>query len=179
MSMSQETTRDPCGRLGQPPSDVQITIVPDAAARALRQRVTHTQIATRTRAIAGLVLILAATGAILVGALGGGRNGAIRSTGPQASDRGSPELAAAYGYPPRCLSVTISANDPTFARADFDRNSHCGRYDGYATAIFHRVNGEWRPVLDAIGYSCPVASLPSRVQVDLGVCVSVRSGGDG
>jgi hypothetical protein len=61
-------------------------------------------------------------------------------------------------------------NDPTYARADFNRASPCGRYDGIATAIFHRAEGVWRPALVAAEYSCPVRSLPRAVQVGLGVC---------
>jgi hypothetical protein len=56
-------------------------------------------------------------------------------------------------------------------RERFDRDDACGRFSGYATAIFHRVDGGWRPALLALGYSCPVASLPRAVQVELGVCL--------
>jgi hypothetical protein len=38
------------------------------------------------------------------------------------------------------------------------------------TAIFHRVDGVWRPVLDATGYSCPNPSLSTAVQAALDVC---------
>lgn len=85
-------------------------------------------------------------------------------------------VAAAYGYPPRCLSITISTVDPAFARADYNHESPCGQYDGYVTAIFHRLDGRWRPVLDALGYACPVPSVPAAVQRDLAICPSpVRS----
>lgn len=84
---------------------------------------------------------------------------------------GAATVAAAYGYPARCLSITTSTVDRAFARADFDRARSCGRYDGYATAIFRRVNRLWRPVLDAVVYRCPVASIPPPVQVELGVCL--------
>ena len=79
-------------------------------------------------------------------------------------------MAAAYGYPPECLSVTILVTDRVYARADFNHLSACGRYTGYPTAIFHYVSGKWRPVLDAIGYRCPVDSLPTEVQTGLEVC---------
>jgi hypothetical protein len=38
------------------------------------------------------------------------------------------------------------------------------------TAIFHRVGGSWRPLLNSSRYSCPVASLPAVVQQQLAVC---------
>ncbi len=88
-------------------------------------------------------------------------------------------VAGAYGYSARCLSITIPAIDPTYARADFDRREACGRYGGYPTAIFHRSQGAWRVVLDAAAYSCPVASIPPAVQATLGVCDSLGSGSGG
>jgi hypothetical protein len=79
-------------------------------------------------------------------------------------------VAAAYGFPPRCLTVTILSGYPVYARADFNRGSQCGRYNGDVTAIFERVGGAWRPVLHAVQYACPVRSLPSSVQARLAVC---------
>ncbi len=87
-----------------------------------------------------------------------------------ARESGPAGVAAAYGYPLRCLSVTIASDNRSYARADYNRVSACGRYDGTVTAIFHRVGGEWRPVLDATGYSCPVASLSRAVATELDVC---------
>jgi hypothetical protein len=92
-----------------------------------------------------------------------GRPAAARLPGPAG-------VAAAYGYPLRCLSVTIASGNRSYARADYNRVSACGRYDGTVTAVFHRVNGEWRPVLDATGYSCPIASMTRAVAAELDVC---------
>lgn len=89
---------------------------------------------------------------------------------------GSAGVAAAYGYPSRCLIVTIPAADPTYARADFDRRAPCGRYDGDVTAIFHRAGRAWRPVLVTTEYRCPVAPLPVTVQTALDVCPSYLAG---
>lgn len=161
--MVQERTPDPWSRPAEPPSVVQITILADPAPRPLRERVAHTHTITRARVIAALVII----GATVVGLLVVPHRAGVNA---QASDPGAPGVAAAYGYPPRCLSVTFSLSDPRYARADFDRASACGRYDGYATAIFHRVDGAWRPVLVAITYPCPNPALPERVQENLGVC---------
>lgn len=82
-------------------------------------------------------------------------------------------VAAAYGYPSRCLRVTIASSDHAFARADFDHGSLCGRYTGDPTAIFHVVDGAWRPVLEAVSYPCPAESIPSAVQRELDVCPSL------
>jgi hypothetical protein len=87
-----------------------------------------------------------------------------------ARDSGPLGVAAAYGYPLRCLSVTVAPGHRSYARADYNRVSACGRYDGTVTAIFHRVDGEWRPVLDVTGYSCPIASLSRAVAAELDVC---------
>ena len=80
-------------------------------------------------------------------------------------------VAAAYGHPLDCLSITILPGSPAFARADFNHASPCGRYTGYPTAIFHYASGAWRAVLEAVSYQCPVASLPVAVQRALAVCL--------
>jgi hypothetical protein len=85
--------------------------------------------------------------------------------------RGPAGVAAAYGYPLRCLSVAILTSNPTYARADFNHRSPCGRYAGYATAVFHYVAHAWRPALEALGYRCPVRTLPVVVQTQLDVCL--------
>jgi hypothetical protein len=85
---------------------------------------------------------------------------------------GTTGVAAAYGYPTRCLRVTIASSDHAFARADFDHGSPCGRYTGDPTAIFHVVDGAWRPVLEAVTYPCPAVGIPSAVQRELEVCPS-------
>lgn len=93
-----------------------------------------------------------------------------RASPAAARDSGPAGVAAAYGYPLPCLSVTIAPGHRSYARADYNRVSACGRYDGTVTAIFHRVDGEWRPVLDATGYACPIASMSRAVAAELDVC---------
>jgi hypothetical protein len=168
--MAKERTPDPRGGLAEPPSEVQITVLPDRDGRALRERIVDIQVLTRACAPVVAVLVVAAIVAIVAGGLPADRDGAPRGAGAQLREGGPRGVAAAYGYPVRCLSVTISANDSDYARADFDRRSPCGRYDGYVTAIFHRVGGTWRPALDAVSYSCPLVSLPPAVQAELDVC---------
>jgi hypothetical protein len=87
-----------------------------------------------------------------------------------AYERGPAGVAAAYGYPLRCLSVTILTADHVYARADFNRLSPCGRYTGNPTAIFRYYAGRWRLSLHAVAYSCPVDSMPVVAQRKLGVC---------
>lgn len=64
----------------------------------------------------------------------------------------------------------ISRENSAYARADFNHAVPCGRYDGSATAIFLRLDGSWRPAVDAVAYPCPVACIPRPVQAELGVC---------
>lgn len=89
----------------------------------------------------------------------------------QARVHGPAGVAAAYGYPLRCLSVTTARSNAAYARADFDRRAACGRYDWSVVAIFRRADGLWRPVLEASSYRCPVAALPPAVQRQLSVCL--------
>lgn len=79
-------------------------------------------------------------------------------------------IAAAYRHPLRCLTFTVSAADPAYARAQLDRAGRCALYTGWVPTIFRRVDGGWRAVLEEADYSCPVASLPAVVQAQLGVC---------
>ena len=152
------------------PWEVQITFVLRSRAPTLRERVGHVPILSSAPGIAVLLLIAGALGAVVVFALGRGPFAVPDKLDALRRDSGPAGVAAAYGYPLRCLSITIPARDRAYARADFDRTAPCGRYEGYPTAIFHRVGGAWRPVLDAVSYSCPVASLPRSVQAELAVC---------
>ena len=182
LGMSREPTPDRWHGLEDAPSEVEITILADPAVRPLTERfalvprslvpriITCAQSHLRPCGVAGLALVVAAALALIGGVLVSGRGGAEPRTGPTATDRGAAGVAAAYGFPPRCLAVTVVGNAPTYARADFNRAVPCGRYDGIATAIFHRADGVWRPALVAATYSCPVRSLPRAVQVQLGVC---------
>jgi hypothetical protein len=148
---------------------VEITVLRAPDARTLRERVAGLKQITHWQAIVALPLVLVILGAAAGGLLadrGAGRqrmNVVARENGPSG-------VAAAYGYPLRCLTVTILASDRAYARADFNHLSPCGGFTGYPTAIFHYVSGAWRPVLNAIGYLCPVDTLPAAVQAELGVC---------
>ena len=53
------------------------------------------------------------------------------------------------------------------------------RYGVYATAIFHRVAGVWRMVLNAAGAGCPMTSIPASVRIQLGLCEAHRAAAAG
>lgn len=132
-----------------PPSRVQITVtvVPTAGAHRLHQ--TRAALGGARRILPVLVA-LAAAGlvAILVGAP---RTHPISSDRPNAAGAraaGTGAVAAAFGYPHRCLSITISPADRDYATAHVDHQGQCARYHGYVNASFHRVDGVWRLVLD-------------------------------
>ena len=150
--------------IGDPPANVRVTVVagPGRTWRPPRRRVTI-----------GVGSALAATTAavLLATAPWGGGHARMGLQDVRARAPGPVGVAAAYGYPLRCLSVAIALHDPRFARADFDHIVPCGSYTGYTTAIFRRVDGAWVPVLEATSYPCPVRSLPEQVQVELGVCL--------
>lgn len=147
---------------------MEITVLPDPDARPLPQRIAAVQKLARWSAVVALAL----SGAILATAvaLPGDRDRGRRVVSAMARESGPAGVAAAYGYPLRCLSITIIGARQRYARADFDHKSPCGRFTGYSTAIFIRVLGAWRPVLEAVGYVCPVTSLPVDMQTELGVC---------
>jgi hypothetical protein len=153
---------------------VRITVFPHREGRGLQERL---EARDGVRVLMGghglrlvvVVVVVAIAAMIAIVAYGGGSSVPRRASN-RAREPGATGVAAAYGYPSRCVSVTISAIDRVFARADFDHASQCGRYTGYSTAIFHRVNQGWEPVLEAVSYPCPVARIPPAVQKELGVC---------
>jgi hypothetical protein len=162
------------GLLGGAPAKVRVTVLSGPRDPGIRTRVANTraQVVRTVTAIAVLAAVAAAlvSAALVSVAWLGGRDGAARREDGQARAPGPAGVAAAYGYPLQCLAVTIAPHDPGYARADFNHGVPCGRYTGDPTAIFHRVDGVWVRALDSASYSCPVASLPKRVQADLAVC---------
>lgn len=155
-----------------PPSEVQVTVFRLPDDRALHRRVGRQldRVPTGVRRAAVTTLGVVALGglgvAIALG--GGGPRGAVWGV----SEAGRAGIAAAYGYSPDCLRVTISAANPAFGRADFDRSGPCGRAPGFPTALFRRFGGQWHPLLYLAGYTCPVPSIPAPVQMQLALCGS-------
>lgn len=143
---------------------VEVTVLHDRGTLAFPMRIAAISAVTRRRAIVALAVVAAA--ALFAG------DGIARQPplSALARDSGPAGVAAAYGYPLSCLSITILRTDRTYARADFNHLTPCGRYTGYPTAIFHYHQGRWRTVLDVIAYTCPVDWLPPGVQTGLGVC---------
>jgi hypothetical protein len=160
------------------PSEVRITVVQDPRDRGLwsRLRVRRGDGRVPRRAY-GVGLVAAAVTAavaaiVFTGSVGGGAIG-VHGLNARRDQGGATSVAEAYGYPTRCLRVTIASSDHAFARADFDHGSPCGRYTGDPTAIFHVVDGAWRPVLEAVTYPCPAEGIPAAVQRELEVCPSL------
>jgi hypothetical protein len=168
--MAKARPSDSRDRLAEPLSRVEITVRAQRGRPARRLRIVEGVLRRRpgtVAVLAGIAIVIGGVGAAL---FGGSTNGAHRATNADAREVGAAGVAAAYGYPLRCLSVTFDRRDAAYARADFNHAAPCGRYDGSATAIFHRVGGSWRMAVDALAYSCPVARIPRAVQPKLGVC---------
>ena len=156
--MGNERTPEPPDWLDFPDTKVVITVVRDPRSAAHRR-----------------VAMLAALATLAVGAIGALAMSLVSHSEHRravANAPGPAGVAAAYGYPIRCLAVTVAAVDRSYARADPNRASPCGRYDGTMMAIFQRVDGAWRPVLNTVNYRCPVSALPVAVQNELAVCPS-------
>jgi hypothetical protein len=121
-------------------------------ARPLGERLTGISVPRRRLAALVIVLVLVAVGAGVTSELPG--DGTARSATFGRAERvtGGERAAIAgalgYPYPLRCLTITIAAGEPDYARADVDRTHGCGRYRGYTNASLHRVGGAWRLVLD-------------------------------
>lgn len=165
---SGDERRPPAPQL---PSQVQVTVLPDPRPRPLWRRITSASACVKALTTGGVVVLIGAVATIVAASLPPvplhDNRGAVPTLARQPGPAG---VAAAYGFPMRCLTVTMLSREPGYARADFNRGSECGRYNGDVTAIFERVGGAWRPVLHAVEYVCPVRSLPGAVQVQLAVC---------
>lgn len=168
--MAQHGMPEHRGWQADPPSEVRVTVLPGPRGDSTRARASRIRVVPNRRVLAGLVVVCAGLAAILGGLLAGGTGppGAVRAAGPGTA--GPAGVAAAYKYPLACLTVTLAVSDPAYASARLDRVSPCWRYGAYGTAIFRRIGGSWRLMLDAPSYQCPVASLPAAVQAELAIC---------
>ncbi len=148
--MAKARPSDARHRLAEPPSWVEITILVDRVRPSLLQRI----VITGRRGRHGVVVALGLVGVVIALAapavFGTRTSGARHASNTGSRLSGPAGVAAVDGYPLPCLSVMISRENSAYARADFNRAVPCGRYDGSATAIFHRVGGSWRPAVDAV-----------------------------
>lgn len=130
---------------------VTITILPPVHGHRFEKRLAAVGVLHKAGALLGVVLALAALGMVIAIALRSnptGRPVGGRRARGQDAERAAIAAAFGYPYPHRCLTITISASNPDYARADVDRAKRCGRYHGYVNASFHRTDGTWRLVLD-------------------------------
>ncbi|HTX07266.1 MAG TPA: hypothetical protein VME22_01580 [Solirubrobacteraceae bacterium] len=167
-------TEDP-GVIGASPVLVRVTVEPGPRRGVAFRQIRRLGRVAPVAAVVAVALFAAAVVGVVatqVTATAPPRPGAQAA---QASNPGPVGVAAAYRYPRACLSVTIAAADPAYAAVRLNRASPCWRYGVYVTAIFHRVAGVWRMVLDTAGARCPMTSLPPAVRAQLGLCDSDRA----
>lgn len=107
-------------------------VVPRERWRRIRERLGAVP---RRAVFAALAAVVLAASAVAVAS---GSSRGRRTAVPAA-------VAAAFGYPLRCLTVTVSGS---FAHAHIDRSGTCARFRGYLNASFHLIDGRWRLVLD-------------------------------
>jgi hypothetical protein len=128
-----------------------VTVLPPARGRPLRERLAAIGVPHGVRIALAVALVLAALGAIIATVPQSSqtsRPAGSRRAQAHGAERAAIAAAFGYPYPLRCLTITISASNPDYARADADRTNGCGRYHGYLDASFHRVDGAWRLVID-------------------------------
>jgi len=83
---------------------------------------------------------------------------------------GPDPVAAWFRGSLRCQTLTFAAGDRAYFRAQPDRSGDCRQSSPGHPVIYREVGREFRAVLDARDYSCPVRSLPVIVQQQLGLC---------
>ncbi|MBV9940918.1 MAG: hypothetical protein JO262_02220 [Solirubrobacterales bacterium] len=163
-----------------PPSAAQVTVVQVTVMEVTvvpgPRRRTATARAGRLvgRGAAGLMVLGAVVGALLVGGeVGMFRGAAARppTVVPSAAVADAVPLAAAtqaYRFPLGCLRITRTR--AALAGAVRRRSDPCRRYGVYVTAILRRVGGTWRLALEASGRSCPRVALAAPARGQLAVC---------
>jgi hypothetical protein len=177
--MADRGAHEDPGATGESPVLVAVTIEPGprrstSPGQIRRPRRLTPRPRRLTPLIAVIVTALFAAAAVGVVASGGAGTAArpLRAQAARASTPGPVGVAAAYRYPRACLSVTTAEVDPAYAAVRLNRASPCWRYGVYVTAIFQRVAGVWRMVLDTTGAGCPMTSVPPSVLAQLGLCDS-------
>jgi len=126
---------------------VTVTVVPTGPARRTGEmRVRLATPALVQCAALALATVMAVAASVALALTGGGTGAVTRPNAvPQRADAA---LAAAFGYPERCLRIAVSAANPDFASVHVQRTGACGNYRGYVNASFHRVDGAWRLIFD-------------------------------
>jgi hypothetical protein len=170
--MADRGVHEDPGARGESPVLVRVTIEPGPRRGAPRGHIRLPRHLAPVIAVLVIALAAAATVGVVSSRGTGTAAGPLQAHAPQASTPGPVGVAAAYRYPRACLSVTIAAIDPTYAAVHLNRASPCWRYGVYVTAVFQRVAGVWRMVLDTTGAGCPVTSVPPSVLAQLGLCDS-------
>jgi hypothetical protein len=160
--MEQPRAPDGCGRLADPPRDVEVTII-----RAPERRAAGAGARLPARALVTVALMLAAAVAVL--STSGGPRVDRPHTAPAirfaATDAASlPAAAAVYRYPLGCLGASLSGD------ATASRDGPCWRYGVFLTAVIHRAGGGWRLGLEAVSPRCPRISLPAALRAQLVAC---------
>lgn len=173
--MADRAAPEDPGAAGQSPVLVRVTVEPGP-----HRRVTSRQLGRLGRfapavQVVAIGLFAAAVVGVAANQVTGTAAPPLHAQPSQASTPGPVGVAAAYRYPRDCLDVTMDAADPAYAVVRLNRVSPCWRYGVYATAIFHRVAGVWRMVLNATGAGCPMTSIPAAVRIQLGLCESHRA----
>jgi hypothetical protein len=129
------------------PSQVSIAVTVVRTERGRRLKELCARLVSAPRSLSAVVALAAATLAAAA-LLHSSRTNAVTRTATAKQRAATRTVAAAFGYPQRCLSIAISAADPDYASAHIDRRGGCANYRGYVNASFHRVDGVWRLVLD-------------------------------
>jgi hypothetical protein len=155
--MAKPAADDRSSLLGEPPAEVQITIIPGPRGRTLREQLAHARVLKwlagvrvplGRRVIGAGVIAAAVVGALVLALALGGRGRAVSHASAR-SRGGSVAVAPAAQYPVRCLSVAIALHDPRFARAGFDQTVPCGRHHGHVVASRSRPAVPWLSTVDA------------------------------
>jgi hypothetical protein len=145
---------------------VQLTVVSDADMTGGRYRMAGVTIVALALAVVAVLY-----GGVLQRTPSNGRSPVTVSAniGPDVLV-GPDAVAASFRESLRCQTLTYAAGDRAYFRAQPNRSGDCRQSSPGRPVIYREVGREFRAVLDASDYSCPVRSLPVIVQQQLGLC---------
>lgn len=106
----------------------------------------------------------------LLAALLGGSAAALAAV--PATPEQTAAIAPAVGFPPQCITASISSIDPAWATALPTNTSDCPQADG--TVVLHLQQGVWTQVTAGSDFGfCPIDGVPAAISREFDLCRSV------
>jgi hypothetical protein len=109
---------------------------------------------------------------LVAGALGGAS--AVVHAAVPATPEQTAAIAPAVGFPPGCITASISSTDPAWATALPTNTPDCPQADG--TVVLHLQGGAWTQVTAGSDFGfCPIKGVPAAISREFALCRRVTA----